>query len=113
MKLRVNNLGPIKQGEIDLSKRFSVFVGYNNSGKTYMSQVVWSLMNFWNKKKDTDILIFGGRLLFTPGTRNELFSVDFKNNETSTFGEVEIPKPAGVIFALPNKQNSTPSCVLK
>ncbi|MEY4906128.1 MAG: hypothetical protein RLZZ292_3943, partial [Bacteroidota bacterium] len=42
MKLKVKNLGPIKQGEIDLSKRFSLFVGYNNSGKTYMSQVAWS-----------------------------------------------------------------------
>ena len=43
MKLQVQNLGPIKFGEIDLSKRFYVFVGYNNSGKTYMGQLLWSL----------------------------------------------------------------------
>ena len=46
MKLSVKNLGPIKLGEIDLSKRFYVFVGYNNSGKTYMSQTLWSLWDF-------------------------------------------------------------------
>ena len=45
MKLKVNNLGPILQGEIDLDKRFYVFVGYNNSGKTYMSQLLWSLVD--------------------------------------------------------------------
>ena len=47
MKLRVKNLGPIKQGEIDLSKRFFVFVGYNNTGKTYMAQVLWSVLEFF------------------------------------------------------------------
>lgn len=45
MKLKVKNLGPIRQGEIDLDKRFYVFVGYNNSGKTYMSQLLWSLID--------------------------------------------------------------------
>ncbi len=43
MRLQVKNLGPIKKGEIDLDKRFYVFVGYNNSGKTYMSQVMSTL----------------------------------------------------------------------
>jgi len=45
MKLSVENLGPIQKGEIDLSKRFYVFVGYNNSGKTYMSELLWSVFN--------------------------------------------------------------------
>ena len=49
MKLRVKNLGPIKQGEIDLSKRFFVFVGYNNTGKTYMAQVLWSVLEFFGE----------------------------------------------------------------
>jgi len=48
MKLQVQNLGPIKFGEIDLSKRFYVFVGYNNSGKTYMGQLLWSIFNLDN-----------------------------------------------------------------
>lgn len=44
MKLVVKNLGAIKKkSEIDLTKRFYTFVGYNNSGKTYISQVIWYL----------------------------------------------------------------------
>ena len=48
MKLQVKNLGPIRQGEIDLDKRFYVFVGYNNSGKTYMAQVVWTVLDYFH-----------------------------------------------------------------
>jgi predicted ATPase len=46
MKIEVRNFGPIKKGQIDLDKRFTVFVGYNNSGKTYMSQLLWGLSSF-------------------------------------------------------------------
>ncbi len=55
MKLQVKNLGPIKQGEIDLDKRFYVFVGYNNSGKTYMSQVIWGLLDLEKHIKSSTI----------------------------------------------------------
>ncbi|MDX2303959.1 MAG: AAA family ATPase [Microscillaceae bacterium] len=52
MKLKVRNLGPIQKGEIDLSKRFYVFVGYNNSGKTYMSQLLWTIFEKWGMVGD-------------------------------------------------------------
>jgi AAA15 family ATPase/GTPase len=45
MRLIIQNFGPIKQGEIDLTKKFYMFVGYNNTGKTYVSQLLWSLFN--------------------------------------------------------------------
>ncbi|MBP0016451.1 MAG: AAA family ATPase [Cyanobacteria bacterium SBLK] len=47
MKLLIKNLGPIKNNtqEIDLSKRFYVFVGVNNSGKTYVSQLLWTIFD--------------------------------------------------------------------
>lgn len=47
MELLIKNLGPIKNNKqsIDLSKRFYIFVGYNNSGKTYVSQVLWAIFN--------------------------------------------------------------------
>lgn len=45
MKVIFNNLGPIKKGEIDLSKRFYLFVGQNNSGKTYTSNLLWCIFN--------------------------------------------------------------------
>lgn len=43
MKLIVKNLGAIKEGTIDLSKRVYLFVGYNNSGKTYMSKLIFKI----------------------------------------------------------------------
>ena len=47
MKLLIENLGPIKNNKqtIDLSKKFYVFVGANNSGKTYVSQLLWTIFN--------------------------------------------------------------------
>lgn len=43
MKLKVNNLGAIKEGEIDLSQKFIVFCGPNGTGKTYLSYVIFGL----------------------------------------------------------------------
>lgn len=34
MQLIIQIFGPIKQGQIDLTKKIYVFVGYNNTGKT-------------------------------------------------------------------------------
>ena len=58
MKLLIKNLGPIKNNtqEIDLSKRFYVFVGVNNSGKTYVSQLLWAIFNRRIIKRFTDRL---------------------------------------------------------
>lgn len=43
MKIGIKNFGLIKKANISLDKRFYVFVGYNNTGKTYLSQILWSL----------------------------------------------------------------------
>ena len=47
MKLIIKNLGPIKNNTqaIDLSKDFFVFVGQNNSGKSYVAQLLWAIFN--------------------------------------------------------------------
>lgn len=47
MKLLIRNFGPIRGNiqTIDLSKRFYIFVGLNNSGKTYVSQLLWTIFN--------------------------------------------------------------------
>ena len=42
MNLVMNNLGPIGQARFDLNKRVSVFCGPNNTGKTYMSYVLYA-----------------------------------------------------------------------
>lgn len=45
MKLHLQNFGPIQEANIDLTKKIYVFVGYNNSGKTYLSQLIWSIFS--------------------------------------------------------------------
>lgn len=43
MKIRVQNLGIIKEANIDLSKRLIVLCGPNNTGKTYLSYLIYAL----------------------------------------------------------------------
>lgn len=45
MILKIKNLGPLKKAEVDISKNILFFVGFNNSGKTYLSQVIWAIYN--------------------------------------------------------------------
>ncbi len=46
MKLIINKFPPITgRCEIDLSKKLTLFVGHNNSGKTYISQLIWGIYN--------------------------------------------------------------------
>lgn len=45
MILLVENLGPIKKAEIDLSQPLTVFCGGNNTGKTYISYLVHALLD--------------------------------------------------------------------
>lgn len=44
MEIKVNNLGAIKEGTFDLTKRFSVFCGPNGTGKTYLAYVIYGLL---------------------------------------------------------------------
>lgn len=48
MKLEIENLGIVKQAEIDLDKRFTVFCGYNSTGKTYVSYVLHAFLEGGN-----------------------------------------------------------------
>ncbi len=43
MILTVKNLGPVKEAEIDLRKDLIVFSGKNNTGKTYMSYLLYGI----------------------------------------------------------------------
>ena len=45
MILKIKNLGPIKKAKVDIGKSILFFVGYNNSGKTYLSQLIWAIYN--------------------------------------------------------------------
>ena len=43
MKIKISNLGAIGEGVVDLSKRVTLLCGYNGTGKTYFSYVVYAL----------------------------------------------------------------------
>lgn len=45
MKISVENLGTIKKGEISLDKELTIFTGENNSGKSYMSYLVYGFLH--------------------------------------------------------------------
>ena len=42
MKIRIENVGPVKTIDLDLSKPFIIFTGLNGCGKTYISYVIYS-----------------------------------------------------------------------
>lgn len=44
MRVEIKNAGPIKQAEVDLSKQLIVLTGPNNSGKTWLSWIVYAMM---------------------------------------------------------------------
>ena len=43
MKLYIRNLGKIKNAKIDLSKKITIFTGFNNTGKTYLNYLLYGL----------------------------------------------------------------------
>lgn len=59
MKLVVKNFGPIKEAVIDLSKKHYFFVGYNNTGKTYMSKLIYDI---FSKKNSNDFAEFSDKV---------------------------------------------------
>lgn len=51
-KIKVENLGVIKEGEVDISKPLTIFTGPNNSGKSYMAYLVYGGLNFPSLQED-------------------------------------------------------------
>lgn len=45
MNIKIQNLGAIKEACIDLNKKLTVFCGPNNTGKTYVSYIIYALTN--------------------------------------------------------------------
>ena len=43
LKLAVKNFGPIREGEVEF-KPLTVFIGPNNSGKSYMATLLYALL---------------------------------------------------------------------
>lgn len=49
MKIRVKELGPIREAVIDLDKKLTVFCGQNATGKTYLAFVIYFITQLDNK----------------------------------------------------------------
>ena len=51
MKIKFKNLGPIESGEIDFNdlKGINLIIGKNNTGKTYLSYLIYSYFKFIDK----------------------------------------------------------------
>lgn len=71
MKIRVNHLGAIKNADIDLDKSFLLFCGQNNTGKTYLSFVIYAITKF--------------KII-----REKIFSIDIPDLISNGYCEVEI-----------------------
>ncbi len=85
MKLEVKNLGIIKQAEIDLSKNLLIFTGYNNTGKTYLTYLLYGFYKLFNKLKDES-----RKFDFVEKNKDffDLFTV--KNNSTEKDWDFEV-----------------------
>lgn len=44
-KIYIENFGKIKSAEVEIAP-FMLFVGDNNSGKSYLTSLIWGLQNY-------------------------------------------------------------------
>src|SRR6218665_3509844 len=58
MKIAINNLGPIKRFEFDLSKDINVLFGKNNVGKSYAITAVYLLIKNFLNSTELDYFVF-------------------------------------------------------
>lgn len=61
MKIEIKNLGAIKNAEINLNKRLTVFCGPNNSGKTYAAFIIYALtksgLKYFRSNKKNNLIL--------------------------------------------------------
>lgn len=62
MRLRLENLGPVREAELDLVKPLIVLTGPNNAGKTYLAWAVYSLGRLGVVEPPTSVLAWVDRL---------------------------------------------------
>ena len=55
MIIHIRNFGKIESADIDFGN-LTIFVGENNSGKTYIMQLIYGLINFFSEKEFNDFL---------------------------------------------------------
>ncbi len=98
MKVTFKHLGPIQKGSLDLTKRCYLFVGQNNSGKTYTSNLLWCILNektTWNFISQSNLsLAFENKQL----NLTEAFLTEILAKYAQYIKEIALP----AAFNLPN-----------
>lgn len=54
-KIEVENIGPFKKQEFHIAMWANIFAGDENSGKTFLLNLIWSMLTGFNKKKPLHI----------------------------------------------------------
>ncbi|NBB29120.1 AAA family ATPase [Cellulophaga sp. BC115SP] len=78
MKLKLKNIGTLKQAEIDLSKDLIVLAGPNNTGKTYAAYTVYGFFDTLKENRRAILDIF--TRIDIDNTITQLLSATSKNN---------------------------------
>jgi len=85
MRLDVQNLGIIKRGNIDLSKNFLLFTGYNNTGKTYLTYLLYGFYKLSKKLSDESL-----KFDFVEKNKDFFDLFEVQNNSTDTNWDLEL-----------------------
>lgn len=84
MIIKVQKFGAIKNAEIDLSKKLSVFCGPNGTGKTYLAYLIYALTSQYNRNIGNSLSTDKIKELFenneTNITINSKVLIEYKNS---------------------------------
>lgn len=79
MKIKVENLGALKQAEFDLSN-FTIICGKNNTGKTYATYALFGFLSYWH-----EIFLQRGSIKIERTIINELLMNGFIKIDTNEY----------------------------
>jgi hypothetical protein len=105
MKIRVENLGYIHSGEVNLDRNLTVFIGKNQTGKTYLTYTLFSLFGYSNFPLPSSIFrAYVDSMMETDFCQIAL--EDFLENHLEAINKAlsdQLTASLGQFFALPEK----------
>jgi len=98
-KIRVENLGVIKEGEVDINKPLTIFTGPNNSGKSYMAYLAYGYyrtvepnsrfqQTLYLQFKDTQIQAFKEEQVLDKYFHANGISINYKDFSKNYYNEI-------------------------
>jgi predicted ATPase len=96
LRIEITNFGPISSGKIDL-KPFTLFIGPNNSGKSYAAMLIHSILESYTLISPRGVPIILGRHFFTKSFNYRTIYKEFPElekqiNDLEKGKEIVIPK---------------------